>query len=585
VSAPETTPAARPEVVTHEVPQRRAGWIELATATNHKQVGLLYIAAALSFAVLALTELVLMRIQLIVPDNTMITYSDFDRLLSAYGTTAVVLFALPLAIGIATYVVPLQIGARGVAFPRLAALSFWLYVAGGIVLYGSFLYSPSEAGTIPIPPLSEATFAPNSGTDAWIAGVALAVVGLILAAINLLVTLWRMRAPGLAWRRLPTFSWATTVNCVLILVAGPVLIAALVMLFYDRHYSGVFFDAAEGGSPVFFQHLSWIFFTSAYLAVVVFAAGVISEILPVFARRPAFSHHAVAGAIGAIAAIGFFAWMQNMYSAEIGRGFLYFSMAAALLLAIPIGVLLFNWIATLWGGSLRLRAPLLFALGAISAMSAGLAGELANSVIPVGWQLDDTMSAWQDTHMALAGGALFGGFAALYYWFPKMTGRTMGEGMARISFWTMLIGLYVTCIPLFFAGLAGQPVDVSEYFDGTGLFGWNLVATIGSFVLAIGILLTLVNAVVSARTGAGAGHDPWGGSTLEWFALSPPPEHNFDLIPDVRSAAPLLDIREAIRRRTATWQAPASLERPEGEQPAAEPAGAAPGGPTSTAPR
>jgi cytochrome c oxidase subunit 1 len=557
---------ARPEIVTHEIPRQRPGWIELATGTDHKTVGRLYIGAALTFLVLALTELVLMRVQLIVPDNTMITYSDFGRLLSTYGATAIVLFALPLTVGLATYIVPLQIGARTVAFPRLGALSFWVYLAGGITLYASFLYSPSEAGVLPLPPLSELSFSSNSGVDAWAAGVALAVLGLILAAINLLVTVRKMRAPGMAWRRLPLFAWATTVNSVLILVAGPVLLAALTMLFYDRNYSGVFFESAEGGAPVLFEHLSWIFFTSAYLAIVIFAAGVISEILPTFARKPVFSHRAIAASLAAVAGLGFFAWMQNMYSAEIGRGFAYFAMAAALLLAIPVGVLLFNWIATLWGGSLRLRAPLLFALGAISVMGSGLAGELAQSVVPVGWQLDDTMAAWQDTHLALAGGAVFGGFAALYYWFPKITGRTMGEGLARISFWTMLVGIYLLCLPMFFAGLEGQPVDVSEYFEGSGLFGWNLVATIGSFVFAAGVVLTLVNAATSVRGGVGAGHDPWGGSTLEWFALSPPPEHNFDVVPDVRSAEPLLDIGDAVRARTASWRAPTPREHPEGKQ-------------------
>jgi heme/copper-type cytochrome/quinol oxidase subunit 1 len=560
---------AQPEIVTHELPRRRARWIEIATSTDHKQVGLLFIGAALTFLVLALTELVLMRVQLIVPDNTLITYDNFGRLLSAYGATAIVLFALPFAFGLATYLVPLQIGARGVAFPRLGALSFWLFLLGGITLYASFLYSPSDAGVNPLPPLSELSFSESGGLDGWIAGVAIALLGLILAAVNLLVTVARMRAPGMAFRRMPLFAWASAVNSVLILAAGPVLLAALVMLFYDRHYSGVFFESAEGGAPVLFQHLSWIFFTSAYAAIVVFAAGVISEILPAFARKPAFSHRAIAASLAAIAGLGFLAWMQNMYSADIGRGFTYFAMAVALLLAIPIGVILFNWLATLWGGSLRLRAPMLFALGAISTMSVGLAGELAQSVIPVGWLLGNSMAAWQDTHLALGGGALFGGFAGLYYWFPKFTGRTMGEGLGQISFWSMLVGLYLLTVPMFFAGLEGQPVDVSEYFDGSGLFGWNLVASLGSFVLAVGILLTLINAAVSVRAGAGAGHDPWGGTTLEWFALSPPPEHNFDLVPDVRSSEPLLDIREAIRARTGAWHAPAPLEVPEGDQPPA----------------
>lgn len=551
---------ARPEVVTRDVPRRRAGWIELMRATDHKQVGLLYIGASLSALVLAVTLLVLMRVQLIVPENTMIDPVTFDRLLSAYGATAVIFFALPFAIGLATYVVPLQVGARGVAFPRLGALSFWLYLSGAIVLYASFLFTPPEAGTVNLPPFSDDAFLPTHGVDAWIAGVGLAVIGFICASVNLIATLRLERAPGMAWRRMPPFAWASNVISLLMVVAGPVLLAALVMLFFDRRFDGVFFESGQGGGPVLYQHLSWFFFTAAYAAIIVFAAGVISEILPVLSGKPSFSHRASTIAIAAIAAIALLAWMQNMYSADIARGWLYMAMAAALALAVPIGVLVFGWIATLWGGALRLRAPLLFALGAISTMSIGLAGELANSVIPVGWQTGNTAAAWQDTHYALIGGAVFAGFAGLYYWYPKLTGRTMGEGLAHASFWTMIVGVNLMCIPMFLAGVEGQPVDVGEYYQGIGLSGYNLAASIGAFVLAAGILLTLVNAVLGVRHGTRAGHDPWGGTTLEWLTLSPPPEHNFDAIPDVRSAEPLRDIRDAVRRRTASWSPPARSE-------------------------
>ena len=551
---------ARPEVVTREPPRRRAAWIDLMTATDHKRVGLLYIGASLSALVLAVTLLVLMRVQLIVPENTMIDPVTFDRLLSAYGATAVIFFALPFAIGLATYVVPLQVGARGVAFPRLGALSFWLYLSGAIVLYASFLFTPPEAGTVNLPPFSDDAFLPTHGVDAWIAGVGLAVIGFICASVNLIATLRLERAPGMAWRRMPPFAWASNVISLLMVVAGPVLLAALVMLFFDRRFDGVFFESGQGGGPVLYQHLSWFFFTAAYAAIIVFAAGVISEILPVLSGKPSFSHRASTIAIAAIAAIALLAWMQNMYSADIARGWLYMAMAAALALAVPIGVLVFGWIATLWGGALRLRAPLLFALGAISTMSIGLAGELANSVIPVGWQTGNTAAAWQDTHYALIGGAVFAGFAGLYYWYPKLTGRTMGEGLAHASFWTMIVGVNLMCIPMFLAGVDGQPVDVGEYYQGIGLSGYNLAASIGAFVLAAGILLTLVNAVLGVRHGTRAGHDPWGGTTLEWLTLSPPPEHNFDAIPDVRSAEPLRDIRDAVRRRTESWSPPARSE-------------------------
>jgi cytochrome c oxidase subunit 1 len=573
---PTSLAPSRPEIVTDGYPPRRPAWIERATSADHKAVGVMYLGAALSFLVLAVVELVLMRVQLIVPENTMISPEIFDQLLSAYGATAVVLFAVPAALGLMGYVVPLQIGARGTAFPRLGALSFWLYLAGAITLYASFLYRPPDAGTNPIPPLSDTVFSITAGADAWVAGVGLAVLGFVLFAINLLATIHTRRAPGMVWRRLPLFSWSATVSGYVLLVAGSVMVAACAMLFIDRQFDGVFFDAGEGGSPILWQHLSWFFFTGTYLVILLAAFGAISEILPTFSGKPSFSHRTIAASLVAIGAIGLLAWMQNMYTAPIPVGWTFFAMAAAVALTIPIGLLLFNWLSTLWRGALRLRAPMLFALGAISTISFGLAGELAYSVVPVGWQLDSTTAAQADTYYALVGGSVFGTFAALHYWFPKITARTMGEGVARTSFWMLLVGVHAMAIPMILAGLEGQPVDVYKFYEGTGLDGYNLVASIGSFVLAAGVLLTLANAAYSARNGVRAGADPWLGATLEWFAPSPPPPHNFDVIPDVRSTEPLRDIRDAVRHRTETWEPPAPVRRPERDRPEQAPEGPAP---------
>jgi cytochrome c oxidase subunit 1 len=577
---PTAISPARPEVVTDGYPERRPGWVQLATSGDHKAVGLLYIGAALSFLVLAVCELVLMRVQLIVPDNTMISAEIFDQLLSAYGATAVVLFGVPVALGLMGYVVPLQIGARGTAFPRLGALSFWLYLAGGITLYASFLYRPPDAGTNPLPPLSDTVFSPTAGVDAWIVGVGLATLGFVLFAINLLATIHTQRAPGMAWRRMPLFSWAATVSGYVVVVAGAVMLAACAMLLIDRQFDGVFFDAGEGGSPILWQHLSWFFFTGAYVVILLFAFGAISEILPTFSGKPIFSHRTVAGSLVAVGALGLLAWMQNMYTAPIPVGWTYFAMAAAIALTVPVGLLIFNWVGTIWSGALRLRAPLLFALGAISTMSFGLAGELTYSVIPVGWLLDSTTVAQADTYYALVGGAVFGGFAALYYWFPKLTGRLMGEGLARASFWAILVGVHAMAIPMILAGLDGQPVDIYKYYEGSALDTYNLIASIGSFVLAAGILLTLGNVAYSASRGVEVGADPWRGATLEWFALSPPPPHNFDVVPDVRSTEPLRDIRDAVRHRTETWEPPPPLERQ--AEPAPSPAEESPDAPGST---
>jgi cytochrome c oxidase subunit 1 len=353
------------------------------------------------------------------------------------------------------------------------------------------------------------------------------------------------------------------------LVIGPVMLAALTMLFIDRHYGGVFFNAGEGGAPLLYQHLAWFFFTGAYMLVLVFAGGVISDVLPTFARKPLFSHRAAMISLLAIAILGPLAWMQNMYPAPIGFSFETFAMLFALALAIPVGLLIFNWIATLWDGTLHMRAAPLFAVGAISALSIGLAIELACSVIAVGWQLDNTTAAQAGTIAVFVGGVVLGGFSALHYWLPKVTGRLMGEGLGKASLAAILIGLYVYVLMAFFAGVKAQPVDIYKFYGDGGVDGFNLVASIAAFVVALGILLELGNAAHSYRNGVRVGHDPWGGATLEWFALSPPPEHNFDAVPDVRSVEPLRDIRTAIRDRAESWRSPPPSPPP---QPSAEPA-------------
>jgi heme/copper-type cytochrome/quinol oxidase subunit 1 len=355
----------------------------------------------------------------------------------------------------------------------------------------------------------------------------------------------------MAWRRLPPFSFSALVSSWVLIVAGTVMLAALVMLEIDRHFSGVFFDAGEGGAPLYYQHLSWIFFTGCYLLFLLPAAGAISEILPTFSGKPLLSRGAVSGSIAAIGALGLLAWMQNMYTASIPIGWLYGAMAMALLLAVPLGVLFVNWIGTLAFGVIQLRAPILFALGAISTLSFGLAGELMHAVIPVNWLLADTTDATAATGYVFVGGPVLGGLAALYYWFPKMTGRTMGEGRARVSLLLIIVGAHLTLIPMFLAGLEGQPVDVYKFFDVGSLDVYNLLSTIGSFVLAAGVTSSLINALRSVNHGPRAGHDPWRADTLEWLALSPPPPHNFDVVPDVRSEEPLRDIREAVEQHEA----------------------------------
>jgi cytochrome c oxidase subunit I len=543
--------ARAPELVTDGFPRRRPRWVEIATGADHKNVGLMLLCAALGFLFIALVELLLMRLQLAIPENTFLSPVTFNRMLSLYGATAVFLFALPLALGLFYYVVPLQIGARSSALPRVGQLGLWLYLAGATVLYAGLLFTPSEAGVNPLAPLSELAFLPNNGVDAWAAAIGLASLGFTLLAIDLIATLRNMRAPGMAWRRLPVFSWAAAICSWLLVVIGPVMLAAITMLLIDRNFDGTFFAGDAGGAPLLWQHLSWIFFTGAYMLVLVTALAAIAEIVPALARTPLANRNATIASLAAIAVIGTLAWMQNMLTAPIGLAWMYFAMVMALALIVPFGLIAFNLIATLARGAAQMRAPLLFAIGSLSAISIGLAAEIQQSMVAAAWQLKNTTDATAATHFALVGGAVFGGFAALHWWFPKMTGRTMGETLARFSFWTMALGALLAFVPLFFAGAEdAQVIDAYKFFDGTGVNTYNLIASIGAFVLAIGIASTIVNAILSRTAGAPAGHDPWHGESLEWFAHSPPDPHNFDVVPDVRSAHPMRDIREAIAHRT-----------------------------------
>jgi heme/copper-type cytochrome/quinol oxidase subunit 1 len=553
-----------PELVVDGFPAKaRPRWIELATSADHKDIGRIMICGSLGFLFMAAIELLLMRLQLAVPENSFLSSVGFNRVLSTYGTTAIFFFALPLALGFFYYVAPLQIGARGTALPRLGQIGLALFAAGATVLYASFLFTPSEAGINPLAPLSELSFLSNNGVDAWATATGLASLGFVFLAIDLLTTLRNMRAPGMAWRRVPIFAWGATISCWLTLVIGPVLLAALTMLMIDRNYDGIFFADGSGGAPLLWQHLSWIFFSGAYMLILIFAFGAIAEIVTTFSGKPLFNRGAVMGSLAAVAVLGTLAWMQNMMTAPIGIGWMYFAMLMSLALIVPFGLIVFNLIATMVGGALRMRAPLLFAVGAISAISIGLGGEISQSMVGAAWDIKNTTASTASTHFALIGGAVFGGFAALHFWFPKMTGRTMGESLARISFWTMAVGIVVTFVPLFFSGAAqNQVIDAYKYYDGTGLNAYNLIATIGSFVLFAGIVMTIVNAILSREGGPAAGHDPWGGDSLEWFTLSPPEPHNFDVLPDIRSARPMRDIREAIAHRTSRPERPARERQP-----------------------
>jgi heme/copper-type cytochrome/quinol oxidase subunit 1 len=551
----------RPEIAVDGFPKRQSGFGRMVTSADHKDIAKILMVGSGGFLFIAALEFFLMRLQLAIPENTFMEPVMFNRVLSLYGATSIFFFALPLIMGIFLYVAPLQVGARGTALPRLSQIGGALWVAGAVVLYSGFLWTPSQAGVNPLPPLSELAFLDENGVDAWLMACGFATLGFILIAIDLSTTLKVDRAPGMAWRRAPIFSWAAYVGSWLMLFIGPILLAAFTMLMIDRNYDGVFFADGAGGAPLLWQHFTWLFYSGAYMLVLIFAFGAIAEIFSTFSGNPIFDRKALMASFVAVAVIGTLAYMQNMYTAPIGLGWKYFAMLMSLALIVPVGLIFFNLISTLNGGALRMRAPVLFAVGALVSISLGLAAELQQSLVGAAFYLKNTTDSTAATHFALIGGAVFGGFAALHYWFPKMTGRTMGEQLGRLSFWTLSLGTLVAFVPMALAGWEeDQVVDAYKFFNHTGVNFYNLLSSIGMLILLIGVILILTNAVASIKGGARAGHDPWKGSTLEWFALSPPPVHNFDVRPDVRSDRPLDDIRAAIAKRAKQTEERAARE-------------------------
>ena len=561
-SYPPTVPPTRPEISSGGPVDDRPRWAQLSTSADHKVIGLILICSAFGSLFLAALELLLIRIQLAVPENLFLEAVTFDRLLSVYGETAIFLFALPLCLGLLYYVVPLQIGSRGTALPRLGQTGLWLFIFGGLMLYASFLFTPPEAGINPLPPFSELAFTSNNGVDVWLASTGLIVLGFLLIAIDLLTTLHNLRAPGMAWRRAPVFTWAASIVSWLLVAVIPVFLAAVTMLMIDRRLGGTFFAGGAGGAPMLWQHLSYIFFTASYMAIALTSLAAIAEIIETFTRRELPGRRTVVNSMIAIAIIGTLAWTQNMLTAPLQSGWKYYAMLMSIALIVPFGLIFYNLISAVSRSDFHMRAPLRFAMGALSVASIGLIVEVSQSTIAVGSQLQHTYDAWAATHFALIGFAVFGGFAAISYWYPKMTGRQLNEDRSRISFRVMLAGTVIALVPLFGAGVEGQVTDAYRFFSSQDLGIYNLIASIGTLILFIGVVLAIGNLLKSRTEEPVATPDPWRGASLEWLALSPPEAHNFDVLPDVRSTQPMRDIREALERRDAEAEEPAGDPQP-----------------------
>jgi cytochrome c oxidase subunit I len=551
-----TATAERPPTTVFRRPRSHTGFWSWITTVDHKRIGIMYGYAAFAFFVIGGVEALLLRIQLASANSEFLTAGAYNALFTMHGTTMVFLFIMPASAAFMNYLLPLMIGARDVAFPRLNALSWWIFFFGGIFLYSTFFFGTSLAPISPdgIPgnlpgaggpgsfnilasspdggwfgyqPNAGPLYSPGTAMDYWALGLQILGLASLVSAVNFIVTVFNMRAKGMRLLRMPVFVWMTTVVAFLLLFSLPIIAVALFMVTFDRQFGSVFFAATSGGDPILWQHLFWLFGHPEVYILILPAMGIVSEVLPVFSRKPLFGYSAVVFAGAAIAFLGFGVWAHHMFASGITPVAQAAFGLATMTIAIPTGIKIFNWLGTMWGGRLTLNTPMLFAVGFLAMFTIGGLSGVTHSVVPSDWQQTDTYYIVAHFHYVLFGGAVFGIFAGLYYWFPKLTGRLMNERLGKTHFWLQFIGFNLTFAPMHWLGMQGMVRRTWKYAPEFGLGPWNMAVTIGAFVIALSILVFMINWYRSKRHGVLAGMDPWDARTVEWMIPNPPPEHNF----------------------------------------------------------